>query len=458
VGRTAIAVALGEAHTCALLDNRSVRCWGSGADGRLGYANTTTIGDNELPSSVGTVDLGVGRTAVAITAGADHTCAILDTGAVRCWGLGIDGQLGYGNTDTIGDTETPGSISPVDLGPGRKAVAISAGGSRTCAVLDNGAVRCWGENAFGGLGYGNTDPIGDNETPGSVSPVALGTGRTAVAITAGNGHTCALLDNGRVRCWGYPGDGRLGYGNTAVIGDNETPGSVSPVNLGAGRTAVALSAGGPDTCAVLDNGRVRCWGLNDLGQLGYGNTASIGDNEFPGSVGPVELGTGRKAVAISTGGAHTCALLDTGRLRCWGFGTVGQPGYGNTDDIGDNETPATVGPVELGGLMATKLRPAIGLTLTPKRDRGAPFRLRATGKISGFLIDSATCVGPVIVKATNGRTAAVRLPLLKRTAAGCSYSASLRVRGAGRWKVTARFAGNGSLLARTSTTRVFRAG
>jgi alpha-tubulin suppressor-like RCC1 family protein len=352
-GQTARAIAAGFYHACAILDDRQVRCWGYGGPGQLGYGNPNSIGDNETPGSVGPVDLGPGRTAVAITAGGYHTCAILDTARVRCWGRGGDGELGYGNTRSIGDNETPGSVAPVKLGPGRTAVAIAAGGYHTCAILDNGKVRCWGEGSQGQLGYGNTRDIGDNETPASVRPVKLGGGRKAIAITAGYKHTCALLDNGKVRCWGAASSGQLGYGDTKKIGDDETPASVAPVKLGARRKAIAITASGAHSCAVLNNGRVRCWGNGLYGRLGYGNQRNVGDNENPGSVGPVKLGTGRTAVAIQAGGRHTIALLDNGRVRSWGLASDGQLGYANTRNIGDNEKPDSAGPVILGGNVAT---------------------------------------------------------------------------------------------------------
>src|SRR5207344_2195664 len=125
----------GAAHTCVVLDHGQVRCWGSGANGALGYASTNDVGDDETPGSVGPVDLGTGRKAVAVAAGNEHTCALLDNGGVRCWGGGADGELGYGNRNSIGDDETPGSVAPVGLG--RKAVAISGGYLHTCAILDN---------------------------------------------------------------------------------------------------------------------------------------------------------------------------------------------------------------------------------------------------------------------------------------------------------------------------------
>jgi alpha-tubulin suppressor-like RCC1 family protein len=347
-------LAAGARFSCARLDTGRVRCWGYALYGQLGNGDQFNIGDDENPGSVAPIDLGAGRTARAISAGFYHACAILDTGQVRCWGYGSNGALGYGNRQSIGDGETPGSVGPVDLGAGRTAVAITGGGRHTCAILDNGKVRCWGEGRQGQLGYGNRKDIGDNETPGSVGPVKLGKGRKAVAISAGFKNTCAILDNGKVRCWGLGTSGQLGYGNTKKIGDDETPASVRPVKLGKGRKAIAISTWGRHTCAVLNNRKVLCWGTGKYGQLGYGNTRNIGDNESPGSVGPVKIGRGRKAVAIQGGGRHTFALLDNGRLRSWGLGSSGQLGYANTKNIGDNEKPASAGPISLGGLVATR--------------------------------------------------------------------------------------------------------
>ena len=342
-------VAAGDMHTCAIIDGGAVRCWGVGSDGQLGFGDASSIGDDELPSQAGPVFLGVGRRAVAIAAGIAHTCVITDDGSVRCWGYGNVGQLGYGNKSSIGDDETPASAGPVDLGAGRTAVAIAAGGDHTCVVLDDGSARCWGNGDFGALGYGNTADVGDDESPASVGPIDLGPGRTARAIATGTNHSCAILDDGTVRCWGYGQSGQLGYANTATIGDDEVPGSVGVVDLGVGRTAAAISVAEFHTCAILDNGAVRCWGSGSTGRLGYGNTTSVGDDESPGAVGPVHLGAGRTAVGLATGSQHSCAVLDDRTVRCWGEGYYGQLGYGNALAIGDDETPASVGPVMLGG-------------------------------------------------------------------------------------------------------------
>ena len=457
-GRRARAISLGASHTCAILDTGAVRCWGDGGFGRLGYGHTGTIGDNEAPAATPVVKLGTGRRAVALAAGTDHTCSILDNGKVRCWGFGADGQLGYGNTTAIGDNEHPASAGPVNLGSGRRAVAIAAGLYHTCVIVDTGRVRCWGWAGQGALGYGNMDTIGDNEAPVAVSPVDIGAGRRAVAIAARGDHTCVILDTGRVRCWGNGANGRLGYGNTDKIGDNETPGSVGPVELGTGRKAVAISVGDFHTCALLDTGQVFCWGLGSSGQLGYGNVNMIGDNETPASAGPVNLGVGRRAVAVATGNVHSCALLDNGKLRCWGEGLDGRLGYGNVTPIGDSETPAAAGPVSLGGLVATKVRPALSLVLSRRSDRAAPFTFRASGKLRGFIADPATCSGRVVVRARKGASSIVKRPALRRGPASCSYAVAMRVASTGRWTVKTTFPGNGSLRSRTSTGRVFRAG
>ena len=264
-----------------------MRCWGFGANGRLGYASTANV---LSPASAPAVDLGPGRTATAITAGASHTCAILDNGSVRCWGNGVSGRLGYGNQLTVGDNESPAAAGPVDIGAGRRAVAISAGDFHTCAILDNGSLLCWGFGSGGQLGRGTSSDVGDDETPASAGPVNLG-GHAVRAVSGGKGHTCAILDDGSARCWGFGADGRLGYGSEASI---TSAASAPSINLGPGRSAVAIAAGEAHSCAVLDNGSVRCWGFGGNGRLGYDAVASIGDGpgETPASAGPVAFGGG----------------------------------------------------------------------------------------------------------------------------------------------------------------------
>lgn len=413
-GRTAIEVAVGGFHTCAILDTGSVRCWGSNAGFALGYpslddAGNDNVGDDESPASVGTVDLGAGRTAVHITAGTFHTCALLDNHKVRCWGTALDsatvgepgGVLGLGNNETVGDDETPGSVPTVDLGIGRTAVQVEAGSHHTCALLDNGAVRCWGDAGYGALGlnlgFGTSEEIGDDETPGSQPVVNLGSGRTAMQLATGEDTTCAVLDNGRLRCWGYGSDGRLGQGDglgglDSWIGDDETPASAPPIDLGLGRTALSVTTGNGHTCAILDNRRVRCWGTDDSGQVGLALTpVVVGRDEVPGAVDPVDLGAGRTVLAITAGKYHTCASLDDGHVRCWGYGLMGRLGYGNTDNVGDDEVPGAVTPVDLS---------------TPRTERRPDALIhKGAGATIGDGVYNTTGAGQTIVtSAVRGRT------------------------------------------------------
>lgn len=342
-------VSLGQAHACGVLASSSaVTCWGNAGTGRLGNGAFDT-GPVQTAGDAGPVDLGAGRTATAVAATSAGACALLDGGDVRCWGYNIVGQLGLGSGATVGDDETPGSVGTVDLGAGRTALAVAGGSgplSHTCAILDTGDVRCWGSGGQGKLGYGNTANVGDNETPGAVGTVDLGVGRTASAISAGGEHTCAILDDGTVRCWGRGAEGQLGYGATDAVGDDETPAVAGPVDLGAGRTARAIAAGASHTCAVLDDGTVRCWGSGADGRLGTGSTTTIGDDETPGSVPPVDLG-GNSARSVATGTRHTCVDL-INEVACWGNNSAGQLGTPPGPAVGDDEVPAlrrvTFGP------------------------------------------------------------------------------------------------------------------
>ena len=335
-------IAAGDGHTCAILADHTLRCWGWGNGGRLGYANTETIGNDELPNTVGAVSLGA--TPASIDLGIGHGCVVDVNDGVRCWGLSQAGQLGYGNTETIGDDEIPSAAGIVSVGG--PVVQVSAGLVSTCALLTDGSVLCWGGGLWGTLGYGNTASIGDDELPIAAGDVSLGA--TALAVTSGRFHACAVLEGGMVRCWGDNPYGQLGLGHTETIGDDEVPSSAPVVDVGG--TVVEISAGNHHTCARLDDGAVRCWGASAWGLLGYGNAEFIGDDESPTDAGDVQLGG--VAVQLASAQSHTCALLEDGTVRCWGQGLLGRLGYGNTANIGDDETPASAGPVPLGGTAA----------------------------------------------------------------------------------------------------------
>ena len=300
--RSVVSVSAGHEHTCSVMDDGALLCWGSGSSGQLGDGGTTF---HAMPNEV---DLGSGRSAVSVSAGSRHTCAILDDGSLKCWGNNPSGQLGLGHTQS---QLTP---SQVNLGAGRTAVAVSGGSSHTCAILDDGSLKCWGMNNYGQIGDGS---IATRLTP---RPVNLGLGMMAVEISLGSGHTCAILNDSSVKCWGANYDGQLGDGTQQ---DRVTPTSVQ---LDAGRTAVAISASSERfTCAALDNGSVACWGNNGNGQQGHDNST----NQLIPSYAGLDLSD--VAVDISIGGNadyQTCAVMDSGTLKCWGSNSNGQLGDG----------------------------------------------------------------------------------------------------------------------------------
>ncbi len=292
-------------------------------------------------------DVNVGGRVVQLAAGDAHTCAVLDTGAVRYWGSGSSGQLGYGNTEAIGDDEHPAAAGDVNVGG--SVTQISAGSMSTCALLSTNRVRCWG-TGYAGIGYGNTNAIGDNESPFTAGDIDVG--GTVTHVSAGLAHTCARLSSGAVRCWGLgppvlfdsvPYGSALGYGNATSIGDDESPASAGDVNVGG--PVAQINAGAFRTCAVLASGSVRCWGRATPYSLGYGNLNDIGDDETPAAAGDIALVA--PATQVSVGGWHMCARLSSGRVQCWGHNRDGQLGYGHTRPIGDDELPAAAGDVTI---------------------------------------------------------------------------------------------------------------
>ncbi len=272
----------GGSHTCARLASGTLRCWGGAFSGQLGYGNVNQIGDDETPNSAGNVP--VGSATDAVTTGIGHTCAILSNGQVRCWGGAGGGALGYGNTNQIGDDETPESIPALDFG--EEAIGISAGLVHTCAVFESGAVRCWGQNGSGELGLAHTMNIGDDEAATTLAPIDLG--GTATSVHVGDDHTCAMIDDGSVRCWGLNAQGQLGIGNTGNIGDDEVPSSIPALDFGEGQPN-QIDTGGVHSCAILDRRHLRCWGASPNGELGHGTTDTLGDDEALADIPDVPL-------------------------------------------------------------------------------------------------------------------------------------------------------------------------
>lgn len=341
LGHTIAGVSLRTSIACLNLENNDVRCWGGGAVGALGFPWDGWLGDDETLLDGPTVDFG-GDRVIQVVAGSAHGCALLDGGTVKCWGHGGEGATGYGSTTNLADDEgeSPNELPTVDIGgPAR---SLAAGSDQTCAVMQDGGVRCWGDNGFGILGLGVAEEnVGDDESPASFAPIQLA-GGPVVQVAAQGRQICALHQEGTVSCWGETGPW-LGYGKAMAavgeaLGDDEHPSVLGVVDVGG--KVVEIVVGDAFTCARLEDGAVKCWGASNVGQLGYGNTNFVGYHETPAQVGPLDLGG--PATSIVAGWEHACALL-ADSLRCWGAGP--RLGYGSPENVGDDETPAQAGPV-----------------------------------------------------------------------------------------------------------------
>jgi len=294
---SAIMVTRGVNHTCAVTALGAAFCWGKNDYGQLGNGSTA---DSSVPVQV----LGLTSNVVAITGGKGHTCALLTGagGGVRCWGRNYAGQLGDGTTNT--------SAVPVIVTDTSNFVGIAAGGSQTCAWTSTGGAKCWGYGGNGELGNGSSAnssvPVDVNGLPSGVSEIA-----------AGYSHTCALTTAGAVKCWGYGGEGRLG--------NNSSLPSAVPVDVvGLSSGVVSLSAGRMHNCAVMNTGVAMCWGYNAGGQLGVGDNT----NRF---VPTAITALSNTVTLLAAGFSHTCAKLSSGTVYCWGNNDSGQLGTSGGD-------------------------------------------------------------------------------------------------------------------------------
>lgn len=328
-------LAVGGDHSCVVRGGK-VECWGSNYAGELGIGGSSTgpqsctdvnVGCSTAPVAV----TGLSAPVVSVAAAGAETCALLAGGTVACWGVNDLGQLGDGSTSgpeqcfDIGScSTTPGVVSGVS-----GATAVATNGSEACAVLSSGAVECWGSNAFGELG--NTTVATASGNPVSSVPIMVAGLTRATAVAAATNYACALLLDGTIQCWGSNASGQLGNGSTT---DSTTPVPVSDVT-----GAAAIAAGGAHACALMADGTVVCWGANGSGELGLSSGPQTCPNSDPCATTPVKVPDLSGVTAIAAGESDTCALLSDGTVRCWGLNDDGELGDGTTMD---SSTPVVV--------------------------------------------------------------------------------------------------------------------
>ena len=303
---TAVALSAGNGYTCALLEDRSLRCWGRNDYGQLGDGTTE---NRRAPVPVSGIS-----TAVAVSAGALHTCVYHSNNVIQCWGRNNYGQLGDNSTT---DRLTPsGSVTTL------KPDQITAFNDQTCVKLGN-VLRCWGGNGTGQLGDGTTD---HRNLPVSVQGVS-----DAAQVSMGLDHACLRTTSGRVWCWG-----RGYYGQ---LGNNSNNDSSVPVQVQGITTAVDVSAGQYHSCAVLSDRSIKCWGRNGAGQLGDKTTTNRST--------PVTVHNINNALDVAAGYGYTCAIVDVpsisyDNVKCWGVNNHGQLGNGT---FTSSLVPVSVSPL-----------------------------------------------------------------------------------------------------------------
>ena len=305
------AISAGGNNSCALTSGGGVKCWGWNDYGQIGNGTNNTYSNTPVDVS------GLFSGLSTISVGSQHACTLTNGGGVKCWGRNGEGQLGDGTTPY---RNTPADVSGLTSG----VSAIAAGGYQTCALADGGS-KCWGSNGYGQLGDGTYT---NRHTP--VDVIGLTSGVSAIAT--GLGHTCALTSGGGVKCWGLNAFGERGDGTNNTY--SNTP--VDVIGLTSGVSAI--SAGDNTTCALTFAGSVKCWGRNNLGQLGNGTTT---DSNTPVDVSGLTSGVS----AISAGGDHTCALTSGGGVKCWGNNLGGGLGDGTNTN---RNTPVAVSGLTSG--------------------------------------------------------------------------------------------------------------
>ena len=313
----ATAVTTGGAHTCALIKDSTIKCWGENHDGQLG--SSTADNRTSVPVSVTNITNAAITNVAAISAGLFHTCALIKDSTIKCWGGNYSGQLGN-STDRLGNNNPSAivnnpSATPVKVTDITDATAIAAGDSHTCALIKDSTIKCWGINFLGQLGTGTY--------PHTFTPVRVTDITDATAISVDD-HTCALKRDGSIYCWGNNENGQLG---TGIISRSTALVRVTDIT-----DATAISAGFDHTCALIQDSTIKCWGSNYNGQLGSGTDSR--------STAPVRVTDITNATAISAGQDHTCALIKDNTIKCWGDNWYGQ--LGNSTEDNNTSVPVRV--------------------------------------------------------------------------------------------------------------------
>lgn len=365
-GEIISSIRAGQSHTCATTTDNKLFCWGYNSYGQVGDGTTDNY---SIPVNVTNKGVLSGKTikSVAIGPNSSHTCVIATDISLGdqayCWGDNGGGQLGNNISGSGKKSVLPVAVYNTGLLANKTVLSISVGASHSCVIASDNKVYCWGSNLSGALGIGNVSNI--KATPQAVSIGGAPESTSIKLLSAGGNHSCVVASDNKIYCWGA-GDNSsdINANNYGVLGNGTAIGSAHPDSVimtsdALGKTVKSISADGYNhSCAVMNDDKAYCWGLNNKGQLGDGSVISS-RKPIPVFTGTVETKTstlyGKKVLSIKVGTVdqHTCAIAQNdnavGEVFCWGDNASGQLGVEGI--ISSSKVPAKV---YMGGVMSGK--------------------------------------------------------------------------------------------------------
>lgn len=292
VNNTKVFTGAMSSHVCALPNSNQLYCWGNNESGQLGIGVTGHQYDATTPQAIDST-----TQYQIVSLGSQHTCALTVAGQIKCWGANFQGQIGNG-------TQSPAVVNPTTIDLSTSYKFVTAGSEHSCGITTAGKLKCWGYNFRGELGDGTNNL--------SSIPISIDAGENYISVSAGQDFTCAVTANGQLKCWGDGAYRKLGTGNTA----NQS----LPTNIDIGTKYVEVNVGGSHACALTESHQIKCWGRNSHGQVGNGlqNGADVSTPEL--------IDASTQYVTIGVGYVHTCGLTQNQQIKCWGLNNIGQMG------------------------------------------------------------------------------------------------------------------------------------
>jgi prepilin-type N-terminal cleavage/methylation domain-containing protein len=321
-GKTISSISAGDVTSCAIASDNKAYCWGHGSYGDLGNNSTA---QSTVPVAVYTSGVLSGKTILSISVGSGFACVIASDNKAYCWGYATQGQLG---NNSITQSAIPVAVDTTGVLSGKTILSISTSTYHACVVASDNKAYCWGYNNFGQLGNNSTT---QSNVPVAVDATGVLSGKTVIAISAGEQKSCAIASDNKAYCWGL-NNTYGGLGNNSTV-ESHVPVAVDTTGALSGKTVTSISVAS-HVCVIASDNKAYCWGYGAYGQLGINSTAN---SLVPVAVDTTGVLSGKTVTSMKSGGMHSCAMSSDSQAYCWGWNWYGQ--------IGDNSTTQRTVPV-----------------------------------------------------------------------------------------------------------------